>query len=275
MNRRDFLKLAGTFPLTLALPPAVRRAIGGRSGAPQNVLVVLFDAWSAKNLSLYGYGRKTTPNIDRLAERAIVYRNHYAAGNFTTAGTASLLTGTYPWTHSATMPWGLVAPQFKRQSLFSAFDDYYRIAYTHNDLAYAIIRQFSTPIQQLPEVEDLFLEAPPGWLRHLFQADKDIASVAWSRTVAGQSHTGYSLLAARALEASGQNAELKRLAANFPRGFPNRGDNTTAFTIETAIDWLLHQVAEAPQPFLTYFHLLPPHYPYNTALPYVDAFKDD
>ena len=61
-----------------------------------NVLIVVFDAWSALNCSLYGYPRDTTPNIKRLAEKGTVYHNHYAAGTWTIPGTSSLLTGALP-----------------------------------------------------------------------------------------------------------------------------------------------------------------------------------
>ena len=63
----------------------------------QNIIIIVFDAFSAYHISLYGYQRETAPNISRLAERAIVYHNHYAGGNYTTPGTASLLTGAQPW----------------------------------------------------------------------------------------------------------------------------------------------------------------------------------
>lgn len=276
MNRRNFLKLAGAFPLALALPPAVRRTLGGESRSRHNVIIVVFDAWSASNVSLYGYGRITTPNIDRIAKRAIVYRNHHAAANFTTPGTTSILTGAYPWTHGATMPWQQATQHFRDQNLFSAFDDYYRIAYTHNDLAFAVINTLSNQIQELPQVEDLFLKAPPAWLRQVFRGDKDIASVAWSRAMAVRSGTtGYSLFASSIAEMASENSELRRLRSSFPRGLPSRGDGTTAFVLESAINWLLSELAAAPQPLLTYLHLLPPHAPYNTSLEFVDAFSAD
>ncbi len=61
-----------------------------------NIIVLVFDAMSADNLSLYGYRRETSPNFERLAQRSNVYHSHYSAGSFTTSGTASLLTGLYP-----------------------------------------------------------------------------------------------------------------------------------------------------------------------------------
>ena len=106
-NRRDFLKLAGMLPLGLAAPQ-LDRSLGLQSDK-KNVIIIVFDAFSAYNISLYGYGRETTPNITRLAERATVYHNHYAGSNFTTPGTASLLTGTYPGrialSSSTILPW--------------------------------------------------------------------------------------------------------------------------------------------------------------------------
>ena len=102
-SRRDFLKLAGLLPLGL-YAPRWSRILDAHTLAqekPKNVLVIIFDAFSAYDISFYGYHRQTTPNIDRLAKRAIVYHNHFAAGNFTTPGTASLLTGVLPWTHRA------------------------------------------------------------------------------------------------------------------------------------------------------------------------------
>ena len=80
LSRRDFLKLAGYLPLGLALPPivdALNAAKQSQDGR-QNVVVIVFDAFSAYHLPVYGYARDTTPNISRLADRAIVYHNHHA-----------------------------------------------------------------------------------------------------------------------------------------------------------------------------------------------------
>ena len=103
ITRRDFLKLAGLLPVSIATPRFLGSldALGGTQNDPQNVIVIVFDAWSAYHMSLYGYQRETTPNIARLADRAVVYHNHYAGGNFTTPGTASILTGALPWSHRA------------------------------------------------------------------------------------------------------------------------------------------------------------------------------
>jgi hypothetical protein len=137
ISRRDFLKLAGLFPLGVAAP----RFLNSLDALPQtqtqlpNVIVVVFDAFSAFDISLYGYQRETTPNFARLAEKAVVYHNHYSGGNFTTPGTASLLSGMLPWKHRQFVHYGEGSEVFVKNNIFSAFKNYYRTAYSHNPLA--------------------------------------------------------------------------------------------------------------------------------------------
>jgi membrane-anchored protein YejM (alkaline phosphatase superfamily) len=115
LNRREFLKVLGiTLGGSLSAPPNLSPAALDASAIPNprfkhlnrqsnttppNIIILLFGALSARHLSLYNYQRKTGQNLERFAQRAIVYHNHYAPGNFTTPSTASFFTGSYPWTH--------------------------------------------------------------------------------------------------------------------------------------------------------------------------------
>jgi arylsulfatase A-like enzyme len=74
-----------------SLPPAA-------PGSP-NVLVLVVDALRADHLSCYGYGRQTSPNIDRIAEAGVVFENAYAVAPYTLPAHASMLTGLYPNEH--------------------------------------------------------------------------------------------------------------------------------------------------------------------------------
>ncbi|GAB4544541.1 MAG: hypothetical protein Fur0020_13840 [Thermodesulfovibrionia bacterium] len=64
-----------------------------------NIILVTFDALASREMSLYGYHRKTTPFIDEWARDAHVFTNVKSASNFTTSATASLMTGKRVWTH--------------------------------------------------------------------------------------------------------------------------------------------------------------------------------
>jgi arylsulfatase A-like enzyme len=257
--------------------PRLMRPLGASrliQAGKKNVLVVVFDAFSAYHLSLYGYQRETMPNLVRLAERAVVYHNHYAGGSFTTPGTASLLTGTLPWTHRAFQPKSQVAEPFVSQNFFSAFRDYYRIAYTHNGWANILLEQFSDELDELVPWKSLFLQSYNGF-QNLFEKDSDIASVGWTRNVnIQQEGYSYSLFLSHLIGALRENqfADLKK---KFPRGIPSTGFAGDEFLLENAIDWIGNRLALIPQPFSGYFHLLPPHGPYNTPLEFIDRFNRD
>ncbi len=273
INRRDFLKLAGLVPLSLAAPRWTR-GLSAPNGQ-QNVIVVVFDAFSALNIGLYGYQRDTTPNLSRLAERAIVYHDHYAGCNYTTSGTASLLTGTLPWTHRALRPKDQVAPQFVQKNLFSVFGDYYRLAYTHNGWANILLEQFEHQMDELVPWRSLFLGSYDAFVESLFNKDQDIAAVSWTRNVdLEQGGQAYSLFFSHLYEViqASSYADLRR---SFPRGLPSTGDVGTYFLLEHAIDWIGQRLIHVPQPFFGYFHLLPPHGPYNTILDFYNHFRDD
>jgi hypothetical protein len=70
------------------LPPA-------REGAP-NVLFIILDTVRARTLSLYGYDRETTPNIDRLGDRGVVFDFGISPGTWTVPSHGSMFTGLWP-----------------------------------------------------------------------------------------------------------------------------------------------------------------------------------
>lgn len=58
-----------------------------------NVVWFVVDTLRADHLSCYGYFRKTSPNMDRLAEEGVLFENSYASGIATGPGFTSLFTG--------------------------------------------------------------------------------------------------------------------------------------------------------------------------------------
>jgi len=66
-------------------------------GAPANVVLIVVDTLRADHLSLYGYPRKTSPRLDRLArERGVVLENVRAQAPCTFPSVNSLLTSREP-----------------------------------------------------------------------------------------------------------------------------------------------------------------------------------
>ena len=70
-----------------------------RNRGDLNVVFILVDTLRADRMSLYGYGRSTTPVIDELANHGIVFERVIAQSSWTKTSMASLWTGTYPAAH--------------------------------------------------------------------------------------------------------------------------------------------------------------------------------
>ena len=64
-----------------------------------NIILITFDALTARNMSVYGYERPTTPFIKKWAKEASLFTALEAEGATTTPTTASLMTGKRIWTH--------------------------------------------------------------------------------------------------------------------------------------------------------------------------------
>jgi len=63
------------------------------------IILLLLDAAGANRFSLYGYHRRTTPEMERLAPEAAVYRYCFTPSPWTIPSHASLFTGLYPHEH--------------------------------------------------------------------------------------------------------------------------------------------------------------------------------
>lgn len=70
-----------------------------RGDARPNVILYLMDALRADHLGYQGYGARTSPFLDALAARSLVFRRCYAGASWTKPSVATLLTSLFPETH--------------------------------------------------------------------------------------------------------------------------------------------------------------------------------
>jgi arylsulfatase A-like enzyme len=94
--------------LTAVIVPGVTRAIASslHKSAGPNVLLITIDTLRADHLSAYGYRRPTSPNLDELAARGLLFENAIAPAPRTTQSIASMMTSLYPQTHGIRTLWG-------------------------------------------------------------------------------------------------------------------------------------------------------------------------
>lgn len=271
-KRREILKLspwlASALSQTRFIPPSHPAAVKS-----QNVIVLLFDTWTAMNISLHGYSRETTPNLSRIVDKAILYHNHFAGGHETYSGTTALLTGAFNWT-----TWGFgadkaIRPPFDQANMFSAFNDYHRLLYTHNPVAEQVLKYFTRHIDHYQPRQSLYINSD-YWLNDVFGKDFDIAGLSWVRLVSYQDEGYANSLFVGHLYEKYQEQLVDSYRQQFPLGPPViQQDNY--FILEDAINWIQQQAINAPRPYLGYYHLLPPHAKYTPRREFFDRFKSD
>jgi len=71
-------------------------ACADEPAGPPHVVVWMVDTLRADHLSCYGYERETSPRLDALAARGVLFEEMHAHSNWTQPSVASILSGTYP-----------------------------------------------------------------------------------------------------------------------------------------------------------------------------------
>jgi arylsulfatase A-like enzyme/Flp pilus assembly protein TadD len=100
MKSMGFSKLKILFFVVLAAAAAVVVwFLLPKSQAVHNVVLISLDTCRADHLSCYGFGRKTTPNIDAIAQEGVLFENAVSPMPMTLPAHSSMLTGTYPPYH--------------------------------------------------------------------------------------------------------------------------------------------------------------------------------
>jgi len=78
-----------------------------------NVVLVVLDAARARQLGTYGYPRRTTPEIDRIAAEGVVFEHAYTPASYTLAAMSSLWTSQHPDRHHRDLSFSARLPHDK------------------------------------------------------------------------------------------------------------------------------------------------------------------
>jgi len=279
LSRREFIKLAATLPL---LPLFERTPLYNASYPAQdverpNLIIILFDALAAQNLSLYDYPRQTCPNLERFAQRATVYHNHHSAANFTTPSTASLFTGVYPWTHRAFDLDGLINPKVRPHNLFDLLDGvYYQAAFSQNILADMLVSLYNQHLDRHLG-PDAFSLAGTTFYNHLFPGDAVYGLKSYDQFLFKREEAHGSLLLSIFNDLNtllGERLAARRLADIHPYGPPRLANTDLYFLFEEATQGVMHLLSSLPAPFFAYIHFMPPHEPYTPTRQFLGVFDD-
>lgn len=283
LTRRDALKLMGAVTAN-ALLAGAHPLVGGlnaKDAGQPNIIVLLIDTLSARHMSLYGYERQTTPNFERFASRASVYHSHYSGGNFTTPGTATILTGQYPWEHRAINLGAPVLGTAAQGNIFRLFgQDRRSLGFAQNILAEVFLQQFRADLHQhlpltsyssLMKALDISKYFPSDPLvAHYAFDDFLVNSDVTSNPVPGSAYFGYlDMFYGQSHESPGEPS------SEYPRGMPSTGkyfyDNHTVYA---GVFNAIHELEQQTQPYFAYIHLLSPHAKYCPRKEFIGIFPE-
>jgi arylsulfatase A-like enzyme len=136
-----------------------------------NIVLVTFDAFTAEEMSVYGYARPTTPNLDAFAKQSTVFTNFYSASTFTTPCIGVILTGAYPSESHIYGLAGQVPDDYAEKSLPAAMRQagYATGAFATNPWAFYLANSLRNGFEVLPEPE-----FHPGAMQHLWDSTRPL-----------------------------------------------------------------------------------------------------
>lgn len=218
-----------------------------------DIILLTFDALTAKDMSLYGYERDTTPFIRNWAEKAFVFSRAEAESNNTTPTTASLMTGKRLWTHRTIHQKGSKPINIDTENLPLLLRDhgYHTMAFVTNSYA-------STEVLG---IDDNFDIAPPVTTFHQTAKGFDSLERLVSRSFGGKIRL-YDWLFK-------EDFIFFKIIKYFLKDH-----SSTDVVPKIAFNSFLKILKKNPsKPYFAWIHILPPHDPYLPPSPFMGMYE--
>ncbi len=219
-----------------------------------NIILITFDALTARHMSVYGYHRHTTPFIEKWAQKASIFTRAEAASSYTGATTASLMTGKRVWTHrriSHEKNDKPIKADSENLALLLKMNGYYNLNFTPNAIAHVEWLGMSNSFDSFPDFKNFrrvatiegFIET---YLYELF----------------GKKFLIYNWFAQ-------DNFILNTYLRKIPQNV-----HVTEYPPEMVFNSFLETIDDdLPEPFFAWIHLFPPHIPFLPPKPYRGMFN--
>src|SRR5262249_32864205 len=203
-----------------------------------NIVLVTFDAFTAEEMSAYGYTRPTTPNLDAFAKQSTMFANFYSASTFTTPCIGVILTGAYPSESHVYGLAGQVPDDYAEKSLPTAMRQagYATGAFATNPWAFYLAKSLKNGFEVLPEPT-----FHPGAVQHLWD---------WTLPLHQDSRIGSRIVEYFDLEMLYDGLQGIHESPSFLYRPTDSFENATK---------VLDQL---PDGFFLWIHVLAPHHPY-------------
>jgi arylsulfatase A-like enzyme len=220
-----------------------------------NIILITFDALTARDMSVYGYHRQTTPFISEWAKSASVFTRNEAASNYTAPTSSSLMTGKRVWTHRRFQSNGGKTDKSDIQSLPLLLKNagYYNMAFIANNIA---------SVQELG-MFDSFMAAPPS--------DEFMIPASFYGFFGKYLHKLFGAKIQLYDWVLQEDFILYRITPDNYFKYPNK----IQFPAERVFDMFMTEINSNKyrEPYFAWIHVLPPHIPYLAPVQNSDLFN--
>jgi choline-sulfatase len=134
-----------------------------------NVILVIIDALRPDHLGCYGYFRNTSPNIDALSKKSLVFKNAYSAAPWTRSAIASIISSKLPIEH-------MIYSEHKNERLgdeFLTIQEFFNekkyitaAIYANPHLDLGLVQNFSYIDYKGVQLADLIYSKAINWLKN-------------------------------------------------------------------------------------------------------------
>jgi arylsulfatase A-like enzyme len=224
------------------------------TGRP-NIILLTFDALTARNMSVYGYHRETTPFITEWSKNASTFTMAEAASTYTAPTIASLMTGKRVWTHQLYQPHGykIINASTENLPLLLRNRAYYTMALIQNTYA-------SAGALGISDAFDIFY---PVHEFVLYSSITKMIDYTLNKFFAGRI-----IIYDWIIRGDFIFGRLMNIVGRF---FPDLSKKEyPPEKIFNKFLWIVQN--RPPEPFFAWIHLMPPHDPYIPPEPYMGMY---
>ena len=213
-----------------------------------NIIIITFDALSAKHTSLHNFIRNTTPELVKFGHESYVFNNMYSSSNWTLPSLASLMTGKQPTKHHMKNSYSYFIGESKNENLPRILKEagYKTAAVVRNNL----VIPWRINLQGFDHID--------SW----FSGSENI------NTIVELLYT-YGIRSATWLKLMYHDSLLFKIKEKCwdiwyaCLGVRHEGVNQSRVgTPEQCFEKAANFLNQAPSPFFLWVHILPPHSPY-------------
>ncbi len=232
-----------------------------------NIIFIVLDTHRVDRLGCYGYGRGTSPNLDKFANEATLFEKAISPAQWTIPSHASMFSGEFPSTHMTVQANSMLSDKFTTLAEYLVRDGYQTTGFCNNPLVGVLengLRRgfdhffnYGGAIQSTPmDNGSLHLRALKG-IREGYQKVMERVAVPIQQAIAGSPAVFQFIL----------NPKLVSLwtrYANF------KGDGPSS--IKDTNQYLQIKTAESSQPQFIFLNLMGTHLPYTPPDRFVREF---